>query len=78
MSPHLMWKPALLSADAREHQCTAEFREFLDEVEATVPGDLDVGLVINNAATHKAAVVHDGLIKRPNWRLHLTPTSASC
>ena len=55
----------------------AEFREFLDEVEALVPNDLDVHLVLDNAAIHKTKVVHEWLLKRPRWHLHFTPTSAS-
>ncbi len=54
-----------------------EFRAFLDQVEATVPADLDVHLVLDNAATHKTKLVHDWLVKRPRWHLHFTPTSAS-
>ena len=55
----------------------AESRTFLDEVEAAVPADLDVHLVLDNAATHKTKLVHDWLVKRPRWHLHFTPTSAS-
>lgn len=54
-----------------------EFRAFLDQVEAAVPADLDVHLVLDNAATHKTKLVHDWLPKRPRWHLHFTPTSAS-
>jgi transposase len=54
-----------------------EFRAFLDQVEAAGPPDLDVHLVLDNAATHKTKLVHDWLVKRPRWRLHFTPTSAS-
>ena len=54
-----------------------EFRAFLDQVEAAVPSDLDVHLVLDNAATHKTRLVHDWLLKRPRWHLHFTPTSAS-
>lgn len=54
-----------------------EFRAFLDQVEAAVPADLDVHLVLDNAATHKTRIVHDWLAKRPRWHLHFTPTSAS-
>lgn len=32
-----------------------EFRKFLDEIEANVPADLDVHLVMDNYATHKTA-----------------------
>ena len=55
----------------------AEFRRFLDEIEANVPGDLDVHLVMDNYGTHKAPLVRDWLVRRPRWHVHLTPTSAS-
>ena len=55
----------------------AEFRRFLDEVEAKVPADLDVHLVMDNYGTHKAPVVKAWLLKRPRWHVHFTPTSAS-
>ena len=54
-----------------------EFRAFLDQVEALVPADLDVHLVLDNAATHKTKIIQDWLVKRPRWHLHFTPTSAS-
>ena len=55
----------------------AEFRCFLDEVEANVPSDLDVHLVMDNYATHKTQLVRDWLLKRSRWHVHFTPTSAS-
>lgn len=58
------------------HRAT-EFRHFLDEVEASVPRDLDIHLVMDNYATHKAPVVKAWLLKRPRWHVHFTPTSAS-
>lgn len=61
---------------ARRHR-SVEFRAFLDQVEANVPADLDVHLVLDNAATHKTKLIHDWLLKRPRWHLHFTPTSAS-
>jgi transposase len=54
-----------------------EFRQFLDEIEARVPRDLDVHLIWDNYATHKTALIRDWLAKRPRWRVHLTPTSSS-
>jgi transposase len=54
-----------------------EFRQFLDEIEACVPRDLDVHLVWDNYATHKTALIRDWLAKRPRWHVHLTPTSSS-
>jgi transposase len=55
----------------------AEFRRFLDEIEAAVPGDLDVHLVMDNYATHKTPLIRNWLVKRPRWHVHLTPTSSS-
>src|SRR5215207_1778937 len=55
----------------------AEFRRFLDEIEAAVPTDLDVHLVMDNYATHKTPLIRKWLAKRPRWHVHLTPTSAS-
>jgi len=54
-----------------------EFRKFLDEIEANVPGGLDIHLVIDNYATHKTQLIRDWLAKRPRWHVHLTPTSSS-
>ncbi len=55
----------------------AEFRCFLDEIEANVPADLDVHLVLDNSATHKTKLIRDWLAARPCWHVHFTPTSAS-
>ena len=58
------------------HRAT-EFRQFLDEIEARVPSDLDVHLVWDNYATHKTELIRNWLAKRPRWHVHLTPTSSS-
>ena len=55
----------------------AEFRRFLDAVEAAVPADLDVHVVMNNAGIHQAPLVRDWFAARPRWHVHHTPISAS-
>ncbi|MGX7709215.1 IS630 family transposase [Methylobacterium sp. Gmos1] len=55
----------------------SEFRRFLDEIEAAVPADLDVHLVLDNSATHKTKLIRDWLARRPHYHVHFTPTSAS-
>ena len=60
----------------RRHR-SVEFRAFLDAIEASVPADLEIHVVLDNAATHKTRIVHDWLVKRPRFHLHFTPTSAS-
>ena len=54
-----------------------EFRKFLDTVEANVPADLDIHVVIDNAGAHKTKLIRDWFAKRPRWHIHFTPTSAS-
>lgn len=55
----------------------AEFRKFLDVIEANVPKTLEVHLVMDNYATHKTPLIRKWLVRRPRWHVHLTPTSAS-
>lgn len=63
-------------------QCKArhrhqEFLAFLRHIDANVPKDLDVHLVIDNYATHKHANVKAWLARRPRFHIHFTPTYAS-
>ncbi|MDP6664447.1 MAG: IS630 family transposase [SAR202 cluster bacterium] len=53
------------------------FRKFLDTIEASVPANLDVHLIVDNYATHKTALIQKWLAKRPRFHVHFTPTSAS-
>jgi len=54
-----------------------EFRNFLAQVEQAVPADLDIHLVLDNYATHKAPPVKIWLARHPRCHLHFTPTGAS-
>lgn len=54
-----------------------EFRQFLDTIEAHVPSHLDVHVILDNYGTHKTALIRRGLLKRPRFHLHFTPTGAS-
>jgi transposase len=60
----------------RRHRAT-EFRKFLDRIDAEVPADLDVHLVLDNYATHKTPSIKRWLAKRPRYHLHFTPTKGS-
>jgi hypothetical protein len=48
---------------------SAEFRKFLDRIEANVPADLEVHLVMENYATHKTKLIRDWLAKCPRWQV---------
>lgn len=54
-----------------------EFRKFLNTIEANVPPELDVHLILDNYGTHKTALIRRWLLKRPRFHVHFTPTSAS-
>src|SRR5215472_14190871 len=60
----------------RRHR-SVEFRKFLDTIEANVPPDLAVHLILDNYGTHKTALIRRWLAKRPRFHLHFTPTGAS-
>ena len=42
-------------------------------VDATVPPDLDVHLILDNYATHKTPAIQRWLARRPRYHLHFTP-----
>lgn len=54
-----------------------EFRKFLDVIDASVPSNLDIHIVLDNYATHKAPIIKAWLAKRPRYHLHFTPTKGS-
>jgi transposase len=54
-----------------------EFRAFLNTVQANVPDDLDVHIVMDNVSSHKTQAIRNWFAKRPRWQVHYTPTSAS-
>jgi transposase len=56
---------------------SVEFLDFLRKIDAAVPADLDIHLVLDNYGTHKTALVRKWLQKRPRYQLHFTPTHAS-
>ena len=58
------------------HRAT-EFLGFLRKIDAEVPADLDVHLVLDNASTHKTPAVKRWLTAHPRFVLHFTPTSSS-
>lgn len=60
----------------RRHR-SVQFKRFLNQIERAVPKDLDVHLVLDNYGTHKTALIHNWLLKRPRFQLHFTPTSSS-
>jgi transposase len=60
----------------KRHRAT-EFLDFLKQIDAQVPPDLDIHIIMDNYATHKTALVRAWLARRPHYHVHFTPTSAS-
>ena len=54
-----------------------EFLDFLKRIDAALPPDLGLHLVLDNYGTHKTELVRDWLQKRPRYHLRFTPTHAS-
>ena len=54
-----------------------EFRQFLDLIEAAVPAEQEVHLILDNYATHKSPTIHRWLLKHPRFHLHFIPTHSS-
>lgn len=61
-------------APRHRHQ---EWLKFLKSIDAEVPADLDVHLILDNYATHKHPKVLAWVARHPRFHLHFTPTSSS-
>lgn len=60
----------------RRHRAL-EFRKFLDKIDAEVPPEFAVHLILDNYSTHKTAAIKRWLLRHPRFQLHFTPTSSS-
>jgi transposase len=54
-----------------------EFKAFLKRIDAAVPADLDVHVILDNSSTHKTPAIQKWLTAHPRFVLHFTPTSSS-
>ena len=60
----------------RRHR-SKEFLAFLRTVEANVPAQLEVHLILDNYGTHKTPSVKAWLARHSRFHVHFTPTSSS-
>lgn len=67
---------AVIGECHRRHRAQ-EFRQFLQTIDAAVPEDLELHLVLDNLSTHKTPAIKRWLLKHPRFHLHFTPTSTS-
>lgn len=54
-----------------------EFKLFLREIDAAVPAEHEVHVILDNLSTHKTPEIKRWLAQRPRFHLHFTPTHAS-
>ena len=59
-----------------EHRAI-EFVRFLRRIDKATPPELDLHLILDNYAAHKAPAVKRWLARHPRFHFHFTPTSAS-
>jgi len=60
----------------RRHRAS-EFLKFLNQIEDSVPADLDVHVILDNLSTHKTPAVHRWFLRHPRFHIHFTPTYSS-
>lgn len=60
----------------RRHRAD-EFKKFLLTLDKQTPPGLDLHLVLDNYAAHKAPAIKAGLLAHPRFHLHFTPTGSS-
>ena len=70
-------KPSEVITQFHQRHRSAQFREFLDLIEARVPRALDVHIIMDNYGTHKPPLIRNWFVKRPRFHIHFTPTYAS-
>jgi transposase len=65
--------------DLRKGHAGADVLRFFKQIDATVPDDLDVHVILDNLSAHSAPEIVKWLAHRDRrrWHLHFTPTSSS-
>ena len=54
-----------------------EPQKFLSAIDKAVPEELDIHIIVDNLATHKAPAVKAWLARHPRFHIHFTPTGSS-
>jgi len=64
-------------AQSKKRHRHQELLQFLRHIDANVPSEFDVHVIMDNYATHKHAKVRSWFARRPRYHLHFTPTYSS-
>ena len=70
-------KTGAVLGDTHQRHRSIECRQFLRTIDAHVPAELEVHLILDNDGTHKSPISRRWLAKRPRFHLHFTPTYGS-
>ncbi|MGA2110780.1 MAG: IS630 family transposase [Anaerolineales bacterium] len=73
----LVVKTGQVLAQCHRRHRSIEFREFLNHIDANVPKELEVHLIVDNYGTHKTASIQRWLARHPRFHAHYTPTSST-
>jgi transposase len=66
-----------VTARTFSRQRARELRAFLNEIDGTVPAELEVHIILDNASAHKSALIRRWLTRHRRFHFHYTPTYAS-
>ena len=70
-------KAGTVIGECHQRHRAVEFRNFLATIDAAVPGDLELHLILDNYGTHKTPAIKRWLLRHPRFHLHFTPTGGS-
>ena len=70
-------KTGTVIAETHRRHRSIEFRKILDRIDASVPVEFDIHLIMDNYGTHKTPLIRAWLAKRPRVHVHFTPTYGS-
>src|SRR5271154_2029467 len=70
-------KAGTVIGEFHQRHRAVEFRNFLATIDAAVPGELELHLILDNYGTHKTPAIKRWLLRHPRFHLHFTPTGGS-
>jgi transposase len=70
-------KAGTVLGEFHQRHRAVEFRSFLATIDAAVPGELELHLVLDNYGTHKTPAIKRWRLRHPRFHLHFTPTGGS-
>src|SRR5580692_12027639 len=70
-------KAGTVIGEFHQRHRAVEFRSFLATIDAAVPDELELHLILDNYGTHKTPAIKRWLLRHPRFHLHFTPTGGS-